>query len=136
MKKIYVRYKQFWNYFMYGLFTALINISLFLFLNEKIGMHYLLANVLAITAAIIFSYVVNKRYVFRTHVRGRKALLQEFLTFVSFRVTAAAMDMGGLFILVQFIRLNANISKIIVEIIIATTNYIVSKYFIFKKEDK
>lgn len=133
MKKLYHKFRQFIDYFLYGILTTIISIGLFYILHEIAGLHYLLSNALAIAAAILFSYGVNKKYVFKTHLNTKKAAFQEFLSFVSLRLASAGMDMLALFILVRFVQLNATFSKIIVEIFIATSNYLVSKWFIFKK---
>lgn len=135
MKKIYHKFKQFIDYFLYGILTTIISIGLFYVLHEMAGLHYLLSNAIAIAAAIIFSYTVNKKYVFKTHLHSKKAAVQEFSYFVTSRLASAGMDMLLLFIFVRFVQLNATASKVIVEIFIATTNYLVSKWFIFKKDE-
>ena len=79
-----------------------------------------------------FSYIVNKRFVFKTKTRSRKKLFREFSLFVSVRITASLLNMLGLFVLVSFISLNPTWAKIIVEIIIASTSYLISRKLIFK----
>ncbi|GAA0363855.1 GtrA family protein [Alkalibacterium iburiense] len=135
MKKIYQKFKQFIDYFLYGILTTVISIGLFTILHEVAGLYYLLSNAIAIAAAILFSYVVNKKFVFKTHLSTKKASFQEFSYFVVSRLTSAGLDMLLLFLFVRFIQLNATVSKVFVEVFIASTNYLVSKWFIFKKED-
>ncbi len=132
IRNLYVRFEQFIDYFLFGLITASIGIVVFYILNERLGWQYLAANALAVTSAILFSYTVNKRYVFKTHTLTRRAFFREFGLFVSFRATAALLDMLGLFLLVTFIRLNPTWAKISVEVIIASTNYFISRRLIFK----
>lgn len=132
IRKLYLRFEQFIDYFLFGLITASIGIVVFYILNELFGWQYLAANAVAVTSAILFSYTVNKRYVFKTRTHSRRALLREFGLFVSFRTTAALLDMLGLFLLVTFLRLNPTLAKVGIEVIIASSNYFISSRLIFK----
>ncbi|MER2064462.1 MAG: GtrA family protein [Alkalibacterium sp.] len=132
LKKLYVRFEQFIDYFLFGLVTAGIGILTFYLLNGILNWHYLIANAIAVTCAILFSYIVNKRYVFKSHTKTRKAFFREFGLFVSLRATAAALDMLGLILLVRFFSFDPTWSKIGVEVIIASSNYLISRGIIFK----
>lgn len=125
---------QFIDYFLFGLITASLNILLFYTLYRRLELNYLLANGIAISLAVLFSYIVNKKFVFHTKMATKKAVAREFILFLSMRATAALMDMAGIYIMVQFVRFSAVFAKVIVEIFIATTNYYVSKAVIFKKK--
>lgn len=133
LKKLYEKFEQFIDYFLFGLATAGIAITVFYVLNELIGWQYLLANAVSVITAILFSYVVNKRYVFKTRARSRLRLLREFGLFVSVRLSAALLNMLGLFVMVSFISMNPTWAKILVETIIASTSYLISRKVIFKK---
>lgn len=136
MKNVYGKFRQFIDYFLFGVITASLNIILFYTFNQILGLHYMLANTIAITLAIIFSYIVNKKFVFQTKMATKRAVAREMFLFLSMRATAAVMDMAGLYILVQFIRLGATLSKVIIETLIASSNYFVSKRIIFKNESR
>ena len=133
LKKLYEKFEQFIDYFLFGLATAGIAITVFYVLNELIGWQYLLANAVSVITAILFSYVVNKRYVFKTKARSRLRLLREFGLFVSVRLSAALLNMLGLFVMVSFISMNPTWAKILVETIIASTSYLIIRKVIFKK---
>lgn len=133
LKKLYEKFEQFIDYFLFGLVTAGVGITVFYVLNALIGWQYLLANAVSVITAILFSYVVNKRYVFKTKARSRLRLLREFGLFVSVRLSAALLNMLGLFVMVSFISMNPTWAKILVETIIASTSYLISRKLIFKK---
>lgn len=132
IKRLYQRFEQFIDYFLFGLVTVAIGILIFYVLNGLLGWHYLVANSIALACAILFSYTVNKRYVFKTHTKTRKAFFKEMSLFVSLRITAALLNMVCLFIAVSIMSFNPTRAKIIVEIIIASSNYLISRGFIFK----
>lgn len=133
MNALYNKFRQFIDYFLFGVITASLNIMLFFTLQHRLGLNYLVANAVAITLAMVFSYVVNKKFVFHTKMTTKKAVTRELLLFFSMRGTAVLMDMTGIYILVQFIRFRAIFAKIIIELLIASSNYVVSKKLIFKK---
>ncbi|WP_423190547.1 GtrA family protein [Alkalibacterium sp. f15] len=129
---MYYKFEEFIDYFLFGLVTSSISILSFYVLNEIVGWHYLVANIVAVILSILFSYTVNKRYVFKTHTKTRKAFVKEFVFFVLFRSTGAAADMLGLFVMVSFFSFDPTLSKIGVGTVIASSNYFVSRILIFK----
>lgn len=134
MQKFYEQFKEFIDYFLFGIGTVAINFGIFFTLNEFVGLNYMVANFIAITFAILFSYFVNKKYVFRSKPSSQWAAIREFALFVGLRAGAGVIDMGGLFLLVRMLRLGANLSKIIIECFIAMCNFLFSKFVIFRKE--
>lgn len=134
MSTLYSKFHQFIDYFLFGVVTASLNILLFFTLYRRVGLNYLVANAISLSLAMVFSYIVNKKFVFHTKMVTKKAVAREFMLFLSMRATAALMDMTGIYILVQFIRFRAVFAKLIIEVLIASSNYIVSKKVIFKKE--
>lgn len=136
MQKIYEQFKELIDYFLFGIGTVVINFGLFFFLNEWVGLHYMWANFIAISFAVLFSFFVNKKYVFRTSPSTQGAAIREFVLFVGLRAGAGLIDMGGLFFLVRMFRLGANWSKIIIEFFIALSNFLFSKFIIFKKDNR
>lgn len=134
MQKIYEQFKEFIDYFLFGIGTVAINFGIFFTLNEVIGLNYMLANLIAIACAILFSFFVNKKYVFRSKPSSTQAAAKEFVLFVGLRAGAGVIDMGGLYFLVRMLRLGANLSKIIIECFIATCNFLFSKFVIFRNK--
>ncbi len=132
MRKLYNRFQQFIDYFLFGIVTATLNVGLYFILNEIVGLHYLLANALSISVAILFSFYVNKKFVFKSVSQDKKVIWREFSLFAGSRLVSASIDMGGLFILVEWFGMNSNWAKVCVEILVATTNFLVSKFIIFK----
>lgn len=81
MRKLYNRFQQFIDYFLFGIVTATLNVGLYFILNEIVGLHYLLANALSISVAILFSFYVNKKFVFKSVSQDKKVIWREFSLF-------------------------------------------------------
>lgn len=82
---------------MFGLITAILAISIFYVFSERLHFHYLLANSFSIIIAILFSYIVTKRCVFKTKTETLKQTFREFILFVAVKMPASLLNMLGLF---------------------------------------
>ena len=112
---------------------AVFNIS-FLLLEGKMNTDVvnLMANAIAWVAAVVFSYFVNKRLVFRRHAPSRRLLLREMWQFLAARLLSLLLSEVGMFLLFTVARLDRNVSKIITALMVMASNYIFMKYLVFK----
>ena len=94
---------------------------------------YIYVNVLAYCIATIYAFFVVKVFVFKSHNYARKNLLWEFFQFVGARLFTGILDTGIMFIGVSLMSLNDNYVKIGSLAITIAINFIVSKFWVFKK---
>ena len=113
-------------YSVFGGITTLISIlSYKLFL--VIGLHYLIATTLSATLAVLFAYITNRIYVFRSNGN----IFAESIRFLTGRIGVFIIETILLIILVSWVKFDEFYSKIIVTIIVVLLNYIYSKFFVF-----
>jgi len=124
--------KELRDYIIWGVVSAFVNIGTFQFLI-LIGIEYKVANVIALIVNRVFCYIVNKKLVFKTICDSKKALLIEILSFFGARMVTFLLDYFGLILLVEVIGVNKLIGKVIVAIAVIISNYILSKFFVFRK---
>ena len=124
--------KEFRNYIIWGTLSAIINIGGFHLLNTC-GLDYRISNTIALVASRFFCYITNKHFVFQTKCRTKWELVKEVASFVLARTVTFFMDYLGVILLVEIIGLNTLLSKIIMAIIVIITNYIFSKFLVFRK---
>ncbi|MDD2417728.1 MAG: GtrA family protein [Oscillospiraceae bacterium] len=122
------------SYLVFGVLTTLVNLITYGVCYNIFGVHNLISNAIAWAAAVIFAYVVNKLFVFRSHTHSTKQALREFGLFIGARVLSFAVDELGMWLLVNILALNSGISKIGMNIIVLIINYIFSKRFIFSTQ--
>ena len=84
--------------------------------------------------AVLFAYVSNRLFVFKSKSKGKEKL-KEFTSFIGMRVLSLGMDMAGMALMVSLLHWNDVISKIIVQVLVVLSNYVFSKAFVFKKKD-
>ena len=116
------------NYVVVGGLTTLVNFVVYFFCTH-IQLHYLIANVIAWIFAVLFAYIANRKYVFKSEGNDQKA---EFLQFVSLRAVTLVVESLLLFVGIQLAAMNENIAKIFVSIVTVIGNYVFCKFMIFK----
>jgi len=128
---IYYQYREIIDYIFFGGLTTLVNIVVFFIFDTILGWPYLVANAIAIILSILFAYITNKLYVFKTSTNELRENIYEFIKFVGFRLLSGLADMTSMWILVDLIFIDTNIAKLFTQFIVVVLNYVFSKFFIF-----
>ena len=136
IKKTYLKYKEIINYLIFGVLTTIVSLTTYYLLtltilNPNNPIKLQLANIISWITCVTFAYITNRKYVFSP---TNKNIKKEALEFYSSRIASLILDMLLMFILVTILNLNDKIIKLLVQIIIIITNYILSKLIVFKKE--
>lgn len=132
---IYHKNEELWNYLIVGGLTTIVSLGtyygcVFTFLNPKDGLQLQCANIISWVIAVIFAYVTNRIFVFKSKEKNIK---KEATSFIGSRVLTLLIDMGLMFLMVTILHLNDKFSKIFDQIIVVVVNYIISKLIVFKK---
>ena len=117
------------TYVFFGIGTAIVDYLVFTFFNAG-KVSALIANIISTFCAIIFSYVTNKRWVFKSKTSSFMEVLHEFLRFARARIATLIMSEVIIFASVAIYG-NNQISKLISMVLTVILNYIISKLFIF-----
>ena len=119
------------KYVVFGVLTTLVSWGSFYllrrfapFINENI------ANIISIVLAVIFAYIVNRIFVFKSK---EKNIIKEFLAFCSARIVTMIFEAVAFYIFASLIGINEMIVKVAVSIVVVILNYIFSRLFVFKK---
>ena len=133
IRTLYKKYEEFILYVFFGGLTTVVNIVVFWLFADAIKIHYLIANMAAWVASVLFAYVTNRKWVFKSK---NPKILKEFLGFASSRVSTLIMDIVIMWLTVNVIGMNYWIAKIFISSVIVTiANYVFSKLLIFKKKE-
>ena len=133
--KMYRKYKEIANYLIVGGLTTILSLSVYYgcvstFLDPKNEIQLQIANILSWIAGVIFSYFMNRIFVFESKEQNK---LKEAGKFVSSRIITLLMDMAIMAIGVSLLKFNDKIMKLVSQVVITISNYIFSKLFVFKK---
>lgn len=131
MLDLYHRYREIIDYIFFGGLTTLVNIVVFFIFDTLLSWPYLIANAIAIILSILFAYVTNKLFVFKTSSNNLQENIYEFIKFIGFRLLSGLADMLSMWVLVDLIFVNTNVAKLLTQFIVVVLNYVFSKFFIF-----
>ena len=140
IKSLYNKYEEIISYLFFGVLTTIVSFGSYLifaniFFPNKTDLDIQIANILSWVCAVIFAYITNRIWVFKSKTKG-KMQIKEMFNFVSARIASLIVDMAMMYILYSLIHMNDTIAKIIVQFVIVAMNYILSKVIIFKKVDE
>lgn len=132
-------------YILFGALTTLVNWLVYFAVTRALGIGgmeretapYVLAantgNAVAWVAAVIFAFLTNKKYVFRSGARAGSGAWKEFWLFVSARLLSLVIFDVALFNLLLYFGMNADWDKLLMNALVILFNYFASSLVIFKK---
>lgn len=122
LKKIRnILHTEFFRYCVIGAATTLLDLSVYFILVELLHDDPNISNVLSISISILFAYVANKLFVFRTHCGSFGTLLLEIAKFWSSRIGTMLLEIGGVFVLTM-LGWDGFASKLATQIVIFVAN--------------
>jgi putative flippase GtrA len=123
------------SYLIFGVLTTLVDWGTYAALRA-VGTDYRISTALSWVAAVLFAFVTNKWFVFRSYELHLKKLWREFASFVACRAATGVFTMVGMIVTVDFLHWNEFLGKLMVMVVSLVLNYVFSKLFIFRKKSK
>lgn len=135
IKKMVNRYKEQIIYLFFGVLTTIINIAIYNILFVYFGVSNIISNCFAWGISVLFAYITNKIWIFRSENQELKTIFYEITTFFSCRLLTGGIDLLIMYLGVDVFKLQPMNIKLIANVIVIVINYIVSKKIIFVKKD-
>lgn len=132
IKSLYHKHRNIISYVFFGALTTGVNFVSYTFYHYVLHLNKNLANVFAILTAILFAYITNKLFVFRSKTANAKELFTEMFKFFSARGVSLIIEAGGFWLLATCLGVNDYLAKISLAVVILLLNYIFSKLVVFK----
>lgn len=120
-------------YLFFGVLTTVVNYIVYLPCYNLLHFSAAISNVIAWVAAVAFSYLTNKPFVFRSHDWSAKIVVPELAKFVGSRVASGALETGIIFVTVDCLLWNGNVMKLVTSVLVVILNYVASKLLVFRK---
>ena len=121
-------------YLLFGFLTTLVNYLVYLPLLNAGTVAAALASVVAWCVAVIFAFVTNKNFVFKSKNWSCAIVVPEFFSFSAARVISLIVESVIIYITVDLLAYNGVYMKIATSIIVVILNYIASKMMVFNKK--
>ena len=139
IKSLCVKYEEIIAYLIVGVLTTLVSwgacwIFEATLLDPDVSWQNAVINTLGWAAGVLFGYVTNRKYVFKS---SNPHIMKEFTQFAGARVSTWLLDIVIMYVTVNMIRMNYWIAKIFISsVLVMIANYVFGKLFVFKKEQK
>ena len=121
------------SYLFFGVLTTVVNYLVYLPCYNLLGISASVSNVIAWVVAVVFAYLTNKPWVFKSHDWSRQTVIPELTKFVGCRIGSGALETGIIFLTVDLLCWNGNVMKLVTSVLVVVLNYIGSKLLVFKK---
>ena len=133
IRELIHKYADVLVYLFFGVLTTAVNYLVYLPCFNLIHFSAAVSNVIAWVAAVIFAYMTNKPFVFKSHDWSAKTVVPELTKFVGSRVLSGAMETVIIYLTVDLLCWNGNVMKLLSSVLVVVFNYIASKLLVFKK---
>lgn len=137
-------------YIVFGVATTVVNYVVFHLLYNVLWQqeNSLVANAVAFVAAVVFAFVVNKAFVFRSQSWSVDTLKREIPPFLAARVGSFGIEEAGLFVCERILKLGGvvvltlgdmtldwiTIVKVTLSFVVVALNYVFCKLLVFRKK--
>ncbi len=147
-KELLGAYKEPIAYIIFGVLTTLVNIVAYFLCSDVLGVYYLISNIIAWIASVLFAFVTNKLFVFESKSWRGKVVVTEMSSFFLARLATGLVDMILMWVFIDAIAIDAifvsvgiaglisgeMFAKVVVNVIVIVLNYVASKLWIFRKK--
>ncbi len=133
LKRLLEKYGDILSYLFFGGLTTLVNYVVYLPCFNLLGMSAAVSNVIAWVVAVLFAFLTNKPFVFKSHDWSAKTVWPEFTKFVGCRIGSGVMETAIIFVTVDLFCWNGNWMKLATSVLVVILNYFASKFLVFKK---
>ena len=135
MNELVKSYKGIILYLFFGICTTVVNVCVYFIWIYWLGAGTITGTIWAWIFAVIFAYITNRIWVFRSKTDG---VLLEMAKFFSARIATLGLEMLLMYIFVTALGLNSDmwvvIWTLVTQAIVVISNYFLSKIFVFKSK--
>lgn len=137
IKELCKKYEEIIVYLIVGVLTTIVSwgacwVAEVLGLDSQIEWQNAVINTIGWVAGVLFGYVTNRKYVFKS---TNPQIMKEFISFAGGRVSTWILDIVIMYVAVNLIQMNYWIAKIFISsVLVMIANYVLSKLFVFKKK--
>ena len=120
-------------YLFFGGITFFLNIILFAVLTGPLGMNELVANAISWVICVLFQFITNRTWVFQAATSSAGGFFKQMASFFGGRLFTLAVEEIILAVFITWLRFPTMPVKIVAQVVVIVLNYIISKWFVFRK---
>ena len=104
-------------------------------INRATKLHVSIANAISWVIAVLFAFWINRVMVFQVKGGGSGQIGKELVQFAGGRLVSFFVFEQGLMLLLKVIGVSNFVNRIVVLVFVMVFNYVISKFWIFKKAE-
>lgn len=131
---LYRKYKEPFLYLFFGGLTFFLSIGLYWLFAHPLGFDPLIANIISWVLCVAFAYVTNRTWVFTQKAHDGPGIAREAFSFAAGRLATLGMEELILWLGITVLGINDIVVKIIAQVLVIIGNYVISKWFVFRKQ--
>lgn len=135
IRELIVKYMDMLLYLFFGVLTTLVNYAVYLPCLRILGMPAAAANTISWLVSVIFAFLTNKPFVFKSHDWSLDTVIPELLKFMGTRIASGLLETGILFVTVDLLGMNGVVWKIVTSVLVVVANYVGSKLLVFRSKE-
>lgn len=132
MKGLLRKNRELISYLVFGVLTTAVNYITYL-LFAPLFATTTVPTAIAWILSVIFAYITNRIFVFRSTARGWRALSFEVISFFGARALSGVLDVAFMWLFADYMGFNDKWMKLISNIFVIIFNYVASKLVVFRK---
>lgn len=136
LKNFLRKYEHLIAYLFFGVLTTLINLISFWLISKFTSVETIPATIISWIIAVIFAFVTNKIWVFKSKNKSRKETTKEIINFLIARIITLFVEVFIMWLMVDHFHHDKLIWKLLCNVITVVMNYLFSKLFVFKGSHK
>lgn len=130
------KYEEILVYLIVGVINTIISwaawfLCAYTILDAQIVWQNVVLSLISWAVGVVAGYFMNRSWVFKSHEPN---MLKEFTQFAGGRVATGVLDPVMMVLMVNVLKIHEAFSKIVVSFFVMVGNYLISKFFVFKKE--
>lgn len=132
LKALVTKHRDLVAYILFGGLTTVVNYLVYLPCYNWLGLSATASNVLAWAVSVVFAFLTNKPFVFKSHDWSARTVWPELAKFVGTRLTTGAIETLLLLLTVDVLGWNGNLMKLAISALVVIINYVGSKLLVFR----
>ena len=121
-------FRQFIKYGIVGSSSVIIDMGLLFIFTEFFGVWYMFSAIIAQSVAVVFNFLMNRNWSFRSGGIMRRQMVKYFLL-LGFNYL---YQLGALWFFVELFHLHYLLAKVFISMIMVSWNFLMFKYVVYK----